>query len=49
MMQAFLPNMIKKNHGHIVAVSSIAAFKGATHGTVYCPTKSAVKGNLILL
>ncbi|GAB1867310.1 NADP-retinol dehydrogenase [Camponotus japonicus] len=42
-LQAFLPSMIKKNHGHIVAVSSIAAFKGIMHGTVYCPTKSAVK------
>ncbi|GAB1864017.1 NADP-retinol dehydrogenase [Camponotus japonicus] len=42
-LQAFLPSMIEKNHGHIVALSSIVAFLGATHGTVYCPTKSAVK------
>ncbi|KAL6437452.1 hypothetical protein ACFW04_005140 [Cataglyphis niger] len=43
MLQAFLPNMMEKNHGHVVAISSITAFVGATHGTVYCPTKSAIK------
>ncbi|KAL6437448.1 hypothetical protein ACFW04_005139 [Cataglyphis niger] len=43
MLQAFLPNMIEKNHGHVVAISSITAFVGVTHGTVYCPTKSAIK------
>ncbi|XP_050452082.1 17-beta-hydroxysteroid dehydrogenase 13-like isoform X4 [Cataglyphis hispanica] len=43
MLQAFLPNMIEKNDGHVVAISSVTAFVGATHGTVYCPTKSAVK------
>ncbi|GAB1864018.1 NADP-retinol dehydrogenase [Camponotus japonicus] len=42
-LQAFLPSMIEKNHGHIVALSSLAAFLGVTHGTVYCPTKSAIK------
>ncbi|GAB1866565.1 NADP-retinol dehydrogenase [Camponotus japonicus] len=42
-LQAFLPSMIEKNHGHIVAISSIAALIGNTHGTVYCPTKSAIK------
>lgn len=42
-LRAFLPSMIEKNHGHVVAISSVAAFLGVTHGTVYCPTKSAVK------
>ncbi|XP_025264257.1 short-chain dehydrogenase/reductase family 16C member 6-like [Camponotus floridanus] len=42
-LQAFLPSMIEKNHGHIVAISSIVAFISTTHGTVYSPTKSAVK------
>ncbi|XP_018366944.1 PREDICTED: short-chain dehydrogenase/reductase family 16C member 6-like [Trachymyrmex cornetzi] len=42
-LKAFLPSMIEKNHGHIVAVSSIAAFFGLCGGTVYCPTKSAVQ------
>ncbi|XP_029671841.1 protein dhs-3-like [Formica exsecta] len=35
--------MIEKNRGHVVAISSLVAYQGATHGTVYCPTKSAVK------
>ncbi|GAB1865590.1 NADP-retinol dehydrogenase [Camponotus japonicus] len=43
MLQAFLPNMIKKNHGHIVAISSVTAFVACAYGTIYCPTKSAVK------
>ncbi|XP_071572813.1 short-chain dehydrogenase/reductase family 16C member 6-like [Temnothorax nylanderi] len=42
-LKAFLPSMIEKNHGHIVALSSIAGLIGAPYGTVYCPTKSAVK------
>ncbi|XP_029678789.1 short-chain dehydrogenase/reductase family 16C member 6-like [Formica exsecta] len=42
-LQAFLPSMIEKNRGHVVAISSLVAYQGATHGTVYCPTKSAVK------
>ncbi|XP_025266701.1 short-chain dehydrogenase/reductase family 16C member 6-like [Camponotus floridanus] len=42
-LQAFLPSMIEKNHGRIVALLSLAAFLGATHGTVYCPTKTAIK------
>ena len=37
--------MIKKNHGHIVAISSLAAYFTGPYGTVYCPTKFAVKGN----
>jgi len=36
--------MIKKNHGHVVALSSIAGLLGAPYGTIYCPSKSAVKG-----
>ncbi|KAG5337631.1 S16C6 reductase, partial [Acromyrmex heyeri] len=44
-LKAFLPNMIKKNHGHIVAISSIAAFFTSPYGTVYCPSKFAIKGN----
>lgn len=35
--------MIKKNHGHVVALSSIAGLVGSTHGTVYCATKFAVR------
>jgi len=39
--------MIKKNHGHIVALSSVGGLFGFSHGTVYCPSKFAVKGKLI--
>ncbi|XP_072752934.1 epidermal retinol dehydrogenase 2-like [Anoplolepis gracilipes] len=42
-LQAFLPSMIEKNRGHVVAVSSVAAFYSGTYGTVYCPSKFAVK------
>ncbi|XP_071627291.1 short-chain dehydrogenase/reductase family 16C member 6-like isoform X2 [Temnothorax longispinosus] len=42
-LKAFLPNMIEKNHGHVVALSSIAGLFGSTYGTVYCPSKFAVK------
>ncbi|XP_032671620.1 short-chain dehydrogenase/reductase family 16C member 6-like [Odontomachus brunneus] len=42
-MKAFLPSMIEKNHGHIVAVSSLAALFGKKYGTLYCATKAAVR------
>jgi len=42
-LQAFLPSMIEKNYGHVVAVSSIAGLIGGPYGTVYCPSKSAIK------
>ncbi|KAL6266909.1 hypothetical protein P5V15_003737 [Pogonomyrmex californicus] len=42
-LKAFLPSMIEKNHGHIVALSSIAGLVGAPYGSVYCPSKFAVK------
>ncbi|TGZ55688.1 Short-chain dehydrogenase/reductase family 16C member 6 [Temnothorax longispinosus] len=38
-LKAFLPSMIEKNYGHIVALSSVAGLVGAPYGTVYCPTK----------
>ncbi|XP_011862705.1 PREDICTED: short-chain dehydrogenase/reductase family 16C member 6-like, partial [Vollenhovia emeryi] len=44
-LKAFLPSMIEKNHGHILAISSVAAFCSGLYGTVYCPSKSAVNGN----
>ncbi|XP_011864446.1 PREDICTED: short-chain dehydrogenase/reductase family 16C member 6-like [Vollenhovia emeryi] len=43
MLKAFLPSMIEKNHGHIVALSSLAALVSLAHGTVYCPSKCAVQ------
>ncbi|EGI58184.1 Short chain dehydrogenase/reductase family 16C member 6 [Acromyrmex echinatior] len=44
-LKAFLPNMIKKNHGHIVAISSVAGLFIGCYGTVYSPSKFAIKGN----
>jgi len=48
-LKAFLPSMIEKNHGHIVALSSIAGHFGGYYGTVYCPSKFAVKGSSHLI
>ncbi|XP_018354255.1 PREDICTED: short-chain dehydrogenase/reductase family 16C member 6-like [Trachymyrmex septentrionalis] len=42
-LKAFLPSMIEKNHGHIVSVSSLAAFFSLHYGITYCSTKSAVQ------
>ncbi|XP_011066184.1 PREDICTED: short-chain dehydrogenase/reductase family 16C member 6-like [Acromyrmex echinatior] len=42
-LKAFLPNMIKKNHGHIVAISSVAGLFIGCYGTVYSPSKFAIK------
>ncbi|XP_011704966.1 PREDICTED: 17-beta-hydroxysteroid dehydrogenase 13-like, partial [Wasmannia auropunctata] len=35
--------MIEKNHGHVVAISSVLGFIGVPYGTAYCPSKSAIK------
>ncbi|XP_025157211.1 short-chain dehydrogenase/reductase family 16C member 6 [Harpegnathos saltator] len=42
-MKAFLPNMIERNHGHVVAISSVLALCAGQYGTLYCPSKSAVR------
>ncbi|XP_036140551.1 short-chain dehydrogenase/reductase family 16C member 6 isoform X2 [Monomorium pharaonis] len=43
-LKAFLPSMIEKNHGHVVALSSVAGLVGSPYGTIYCPSKVAIKG-----
>lgn len=43
-LQAFLPSMIAKNHGHVVALSSIAGLVGLTNLVPYCASKFAVRG-----
>ncbi|XP_018048376.1 PREDICTED: estradiol 17-beta-dehydrogenase 11-like [Atta colombica] len=37
----FLSNMIKKDHGHIVMISSETGLFTNPYGTVYCPSKFA--------
>lgn len=43
-LQAFLPSMIQKNHGHVIALSSIAGFLGLNNLVPYCASKFAVRG-----
>nr|XP_031850284.1 short-chain dehydrogenase/reductase family 16C member 6-like [Nomia melanderi] len=43
-LQAFLPSMIQNNHGHIVALSSVAGFVGLPNLVPYCVSKYAVRG-----
>lgn len=46
MFQAFLPKMIEKNQGHIVALSSIAGIVGLNNLVPYCGSKFAVRGTM---
>ncbi|KAK7060386.1 hypothetical protein VNI00_001151 [Paramarasmius palmivorus] len=41
-IKAFLPEMIKKNSGHIVTVSSCMSFSGVAQMTDYCASKAAL-------
>ncbi|OQP53553.1 oxidoreductase [Niastella populi] len=43
-MQAALPYMRKQRSGHIINISSIAGFAGATGWAIYAGTKSALTG-----
>ncbi|XP_011693006.1 PREDICTED: 17-beta-hydroxysteroid dehydrogenase 13-like [Wasmannia auropunctata] len=36
--------MTKKNHGHVVAISSVSGLFGGPYGITYCASKFAVKG-----
>ncbi|KAK9505941.1 hypothetical protein O3M35_009896 [Rhynocoris fuscipes] len=44
LLQAILPDMINKNHGHIVALSSMAGLIGLRNLVPYCASKFAVRG-----
>lgn len=44
MVRAFLPAMKKRNDGHIVATSSMAAFTAAANIVPYAATKYGVTG-----
>src|SRR5437773_7075220 len=39
---AALPAMVKRNEGHVVAVSSLAAFRGMPGNGAYCASKAAL-------
>ncbi|KPI95142.1 Epidermal retinol dehydrogenase 2 [Papilio xuthus] len=43
-IQAFLPAMIERNHGHIVALSSMAGLMGIRNLVPYCGSKFAARG-----
>jgi short-subunit dehydrogenase len=41
MVREFLPAMIKKNHGHVVTIASMASFVTVAQMVDYCCTKSS--------
>ncbi|CAH0392428.1 unnamed protein product [Bemisia tabaci] len=43
-LEAFLPSMVEKNHGHIVALSSMCGVIGVANVVPYCASKFAVRG-----
>lgn len=43
-IRAVLPDMIKRGHGHIAAISSIAGVLGTANLTDYCASKFAIVG-----
>uniref|UniRef100_A0A1B6MJ99 Short-chain dehydrogenase/reductase 3 n=1 Tax=Graphocephala atropunctata TaxID=36148 RepID=A0A1B6MJ99_9HEMI len=44
LLQVFLPSMVRKNHGHIVGISSMAGILGLNNLVPYCASKYAVRG-----
>ncbi|RZF35217.1 hypothetical protein LSTR_LSTR014011, partial [Laodelphax striatellus] len=43
-LEAFLPSMVEKNHGHIVALSSMCGIVGIPNVVPYCASNFAVRG-----
>jgi short-subunit dehydrogenase len=41
-VEAVLPGMLNRGHGHLLAISSLAAFKGLPSESAYCASKAAV-------
>jgi len=49
-IEAFLPDMIVANHGHICAIGSMTSLVGSANLVPYSATKFAVRGeNTIIL
>ncbi|XP_053615105.1 17-beta-hydroxysteroid dehydrogenase 13-like isoform X2 [Plodia interpunctella] len=44
LVQTFLPAMMERNHGHVVAMSSMAGVMGLRNLVPYCASKFAVRG-----
>jgi len=45
-VEAVLPGMLERGRGHLVGISSMAAFKGLPGAAAYCASKSAVNAYL---
>lgn len=43
MTRLIVPGMVKRNHGHVINMGSVAGDAAYAGGNVYCATKSAVK------
>ena len=43
-IEAVLPEMLRRKQGQIVAISSLASYKGIPGAAAYCASKSAVNG-----
>ncbi|XP_014486254.1 PREDICTED: short-chain dehydrogenase/reductase family 16C member 6-like [Dinoponera quadriceps] len=43
-IEAFLPTMLQRGSGHIVAMSSMCGIYGVSHKVAYCSSKFAVRG-----
>jgi short-subunit dehydrogenase len=41
-IEAVLPEMLQRKHGHLAAVSSLAAYKGLPGESAYCASKAAI-------
>jgi 2-keto-3-deoxy-L-fuconate dehydrogenase len=44
-LKAFLPAMLERNSGHVVAISSAAAITPVANEVAYSASKAAVSGN----
>ncbi len=43
MTRLIVPEMVKRNHGHVINIGSVAGDAAYANGAVYCATKAAVK------